>query len=135
MKWDWSFPRQISLALTGSFLIAAYPFAAYGDREIFKAVIAGAALSTFNIMLGYIAIEYAFSKSMTTFTNTVIGGMGFRLLLLLAAMLFLVAGVHLHTAALTISLFYFYAVYLVLEILYIQKKVLTKTSDDAKLHG
>ena len=128
---NWSFPKQILATLVINFGVSAYPLARYASREILAAVIAGTILSTLNIAVGYAAIEYAFNKSMTTFTKVVIGGMGIRLLVVLAAMFFLIAVVRLHVAALTVSLFYFYAVYLVLEILFIQKKILAKTSDDA----
>ena len=131
----WSFPKQILATLIVSFGVSAYPLARYASREILTAVIAGALLSTLNIAVGYAAIEYAFNKSMTTFTKVVIGGMGIRLLVILAAMVFLIAVVQLHVAALTLSLLYFYAVYLVLEILFIQKKVLAKTSDDTTAHS
>lgn len=131
----WTVPTQVLAALIGSFLVAAYPLATYASREVIMGVAAGAILGTLNIMLGYAAIEYAFNKSMTTFTNIVIGGMGIRLALLLGAMALLILVLGFHTAALTASLFYFYAVYLVLEILHIQKKVHSTTSDDARAHS
>jgi hypothetical protein len=127
---DWSLVKHVVVTLAGTFIVAGYPLAAYGTREVATAVFAGAALGTFNILLGYAAIEYAAGKSMSTFVNTVIGGMGVRLLILLGAVGLLVGIVGLHTAALTISLFFFYAVFLVLEILYIQRKVYT--SDESR---
>ncbi len=127
----WSFPKQVLAALILSFVAGAYPLARYASREILTATIAGALLSTLNIAIGYAAIEYAFNKSMTTFTKFVFGGMGIRLLVILGVMTFLIAVARLQAAALTVSLFYFYVVFLVLEILFIQKKTLTKTSNDA----
>jgi len=129
MKRWWPLLRQIVGILAGTFLLGVYPLAVYGDREIIMAVLAGAALGTLNVLLGFAAIEYAFDKSMTAFTSTLIGGMGIRLLVLLGALALLIAAAGVHVAALTISLFYFYTVYLVVEILYIQKKV--QTSSDA----
>lgn len=131
----WSFPRQVLTALTGSLLLGVYPLVLYSDRHIVASVITGAALSTLNIILGYIAIEYASSKPVTTFTNVVIGAMGIRLALLLGAMLVLVLVAGLHAAALTVSLFYFYSMYLTLEILYIQKRFLKRSSDDPGSRG
>jgi len=127
---NWSFPRQILTTLAISVGASAYPLAHNASREVLTAVIAGAMLSTLNIAAGYAAINYAFNKSMKTFTKVVIGGMGIRLLLLLAAMLFLIAVVRLHVLALSVSMLTFYAIYLALEILFIQKKILLKTSDD-----
>lgn len=123
---------QVVVTLVGSFLLAAYPLALYANREVITAIIAGAVLGTLNIIFGYAAVEYSFTKSMTTFTNTVIGGMGLRLALMLGSMAFLILVLDFHPAALTVSLFYFYAVYLVLEILYIQKKIHSTTSDDSR---
>jgi hypothetical protein len=127
----WTLPKQVLAVLTGSALLAAYPLAVYTSREIIAAVAAGALLSTLNIMLGYAAIEYTSGKSMTTFTNTVIGGMGIRLALLLGAMAFLILVLDFHTTALAASLFLYYAVYLVLEILYIQHRIQSAPSHDA----
>ncbi len=127
----WSFPKRVLAALILSFAASAYPLARYANREILTAAIAGALLSTLNVAIGYAAIEYAFNKSMTTFTKVVFGGMGIRLLVILGVMTFLIAVARLQAAALTVSLFYFYVVFLVLEILFIQKKILTKTSNDA----
>ena len=125
MKRWWPLLRQIIGILAGTFLLAALPLALYADREIVVAVIAGAALGTLNVLLGFAAIEFGFSRSTATFTNTLIGGMGIRLLVLLGAVGLLIAGAGIRVAPLTISLFYFYAVYLVLEIRYILKKAHT----------
>lgn len=135
MKWASPFPRQILATLTISLAVGVYPLAHYGSHEIATAVIASAILGTLNVMLGYATIEYAFNKSLKTFTNIILGGMGIRLLLLLAAMLFFITVVRMHVATLTASLFYFYSVYLALEILSIQKKVLAKTSNDTRSHN
>jgi hypothetical protein len=119
----WTLLKQVITALLGSFLIASYPLALYANQEVIAAVVAGALLGTLNVIIGYTAIEYAFTKSMTTFTAVVIGGMGLRLMLLLGVMVLFILVFNVHTVALTVSLIYFYAVYLILEILYIQKKV------------
>jgi hypothetical protein len=53
--------------------------------------------------------------------------MGVRLLLLLCLLLFSIKVMKFHVVAFIVSLFIFYSVYLVLEIIYIDKKVRTKT--------
>lgn len=131
MKPRISFPKQILAALAISFIAAAYPLAAFGSREVILAVAAGAALGTANIFLGYLAIVYGLNKSMSTFMKAVIGGMGVRLLLLIGGLVFFILVLDLHVVALTASLFYFYTVYLALEILFVQKNVQTKSSSDA----
>lgn len=123
MKIDARFPRQVALTLFVTFALAAYPLSRYGSREIISAVVAGALLSTVNVLLGFFAIEYAFDKSYTVFLKAVLGGMGLRMMLLLGALIVLILVFHMHTLALTISLLSLYLIYLVLEILFIQKKM------------
>lgn len=121
-----TFPMQVLAVLVTIGVCAAYPLSVYASREVILAVGAGALLSTVNVLLGYAAIEYAFDKSYTTFLKVVLGGMGLRLLVMLAAMLVLVLIGHLHVLAFTISMLGLYAVFLGIEIGYIQKKVLAK---------
>jgi hypothetical protein len=126
MKIDARFPRQIALTLFGVCALAAYPLARYGSSEVITAAAIGALLSTVNVLLGFFAIEYAFDKPYTVFLKAVLGGMGIRMLLLLGAMIVSILVFHLHAAALTISLLGLYLIYLVLEVLFIQKKVLLR---------
>lgn len=123
MKIDARFPRQVALTLGVAAALAAYPLSRYGSPEVIRAAAAGAVLSTVNVLAGFFAIEYAFDKSYTVFVKAVLGGMGVRMLLLLGAMVVLILVFHMHTVALTVSLLSLYVVYLVLEILFIQKKV------------
>ncbi len=126
MKIDKRFPRQVAVVLLAAALLSAYPLAAYGSTEIVVAVIAGAFLSSLNVVLGFLAIEYSFGRSYTTFLKAVLGGMGVRMLFLLGAMLLLILVFHFHSVALIVSLLSFYLVFLVMEILFIQKKVAVK---------
>lgn len=129
---NWSLPKQVLAVLAGSLGLAAYPLGAYASHDVIVAVAAGALLGTFNILLGYAAIKYTTGKPMTTLTNTVIGSMAIRLALLLGAMTVLILVLHVHTAALAASLFFYYIVYLALEIFYLQHKINTTTSHDAR---
>jgi hypothetical protein len=126
MKIDARFPRQVALTLLGAAALAAYPLSRYGSPEVINAVVAGALLSTVNVLLGFFAIEYAFDKSYTVFLKAVLGGMGLRMVLLLGVMIVLILVFHMHTVALTVSLLSLYLIYLILEILFIQKKVLLR---------
>jgi hypothetical protein len=127
MKFDRSFFKNILFVILGSVIISAYPLYTLVSKEIVIAAIAGALLSTINMMLGYISIEMAYERSMTKFMKWILGGMGIRLLLLLAALLFVIKILQFHLLAFIISLFAFYTVYLILEILHIDKKVREKT--------
>ncbi len=121
-----AFPCQVVAAFLLLTAISAYPVLRWGSVEIAVAAAAGGLLGLGNVLLGYLTVEYAFEKSYTAFLKAVLGGMGARMLVLLGALLVLVMVLHLHRAALVISLVVYYSVFLVLEILYIQKKVLAK---------
>jgi hypothetical protein len=126
VKIEKAFPQQILIVLTVLGALAAYPLARYGSREIIVAVVAGALLATANVMAGFLSIEYGFEKSYTTFLKVVLGGMGLRMLVVLLVMLALLMVFHLHAVAFTVSLLGCYLIFLVLEILYLQKKVMVK---------
>ena len=126
MKVDWSFPRQIFLAIMIIGCIGTYPLLKFGSNELFKSVIVGAVLTTVNVLLGYAAIEYSLGKSTTTFFKFVIGGMGIRLFLMAVILVLLIKVFQLHVGALISSMGIFYVVFLTLEVFYIQKKINSK---------
>jgi hypothetical protein len=111
------------MVLACAAVLLAYPLAAFAQGDVRSAVAAGAALSTVNVMLGYGAIRYSFEKSHTTFLKAVLGGMGLRLLFMLGAFIALIAVYGMHPVALTVSLLGFYAVFMVLEIVFIQQRM------------
>ncbi len=126
MKVDWSFPRQIFLAIMIIGCVGTYPLLKFGTIKIFEAVIVGAILTTVNVLLGYAAIEYSLGKSTTTFFKFVIGGMGIRLFLMAVILVLLIKVFQLHVGALIGSMGIFYVAFLTLEVFYIQKKINSK---------
>lgn len=124
---DYSFLRNLAVSFSVIVMLGAYPLVHYGSREILVGCIGGAAISYANAVAGYIAIEYAFDKSFTTFMKAVFGGMGLRMLVSGAVLVGAIALLHLHVASLISSLMFFYAVNLTLEILYLQKKMELRT--------
>ena len=126
MKVDPRFPRQVVLTLIVVGGLSAYPLFRFASREILEATIAGTLLSTLNALGGFLAIEYSFDKSYTTFLKTVLGGMGIRMAVMLGGMAVLIKLFQFHVVALVVSMLGLYMVYLVLEILYIQKKLTIK---------
>jgi hypothetical protein len=126
MRIDRRFPLRVGAALLIMALIAAYPLLRYGTETVMFAVLAGTALSTVNVLAGFLTIEYAFDRSYTTFLKAVLGGMGIRMALMLGALLVCILGFRLHTLAVTIGMMVPYSVFLVLEILFLQKKVQVK---------
>jgi len=126
---DHRFLRRVAAVLLVAATLLAYPLLRYASPAVTVGVVAGAAMSTLNVLLGFIAIEYAFGKSYTTFLKVVIGGMGVRMLGMLGMMLVLILVFRVQALPLTLSMLAFYLVYLVLEILFIQTKVVVKSQD------
>jgi hypothetical protein len=126
MKIDAVFPRRVGGVLLAAAVAGAYPLARFGTGEIVLGAAAGALLSTLNVLVGFLTIEYAFERSYSTFLKAILGGMGLRMLGMLGALTFLISVVRLHTTALIISMFGFYLVYLILEILHLQRRVAVK---------
>ncbi len=127
MKPELRFPLQVGGTLCAVACLAAYPMVRYATGEVVTGALIGAALSTVNVLLGYLAVEYSFERSYTVFLRTVFGAMGLRLLLMLGAMIALIVLGNVHAVALTVSLLGFYVIYLVLEIVFLQRKVMAKS--------
>ena len=121
MKFSLTFLRNVLIVFVILCGIAIYPLSV-SSSEYVRCFIAGAILSTLNILAGYIALEYSEGKSYTTFLKAVLGGMGVRMALMIAALLILITMFDYESAPLVIFTIGFYAVYLVMELLYIQKK-------------
>lgn len=124
MRIDRKFPVQVLGVLVFGLAIAAYPLYRFSSSDVMVAVAIGAGLSTVNVLAGFLAIEYSFGRSHTTFLRVVLGGMGIRMVFLLGAILVLIKLVGVDIVALTSSLFCFYTIFLVLEVIFIQKKTL-----------
>jgi len=126
---DHRFPRLVGVVVLIATAVLAYPLLRFASPAVVIAVAAGTLMSTLNALLGYFSIEYAFGKSYTTFLKVVIGGMGVRMLGMLGIMLVLILVFHVPSLPLTLSMLAFYLVFLVMEILFIQTKVVLKSQD------
>jgi hypothetical protein len=126
IKFDTRFLKHIAIALVTTAGLAAYPLIRYGSAEVILATVIGAIISTINVLLGYLSIEYSLDKSYSTFLKAVLGGMGVRMLFMLAALLIFIKLFGFHAVALTVSLLGFYVIYLTLEVIFVQKKLVVK---------
>jgi len=126
-RFDPAFPRHVAVIVVLSALLSAYPLIAYASAEVIRACIAGAAISVANVLAGYAAIEYSIHKSYTVFLKAVLGGMGVRMLAMLAALVALIKVFQFQTVPLVVSLMVFYTAFLVLEVLFMQKKLGNKS--------
>lgn len=123
---DRRFPRRVAAVVLVAAAVLSYPLARFAPPAVTVAVVAGAVISTVNALTGFLMIEYAFARSYSMFLKVVIGGMGLRMLFMLGILLVLILGARVHAVGLTVSTLAFYLVYLVLEILFIQTKVVVK---------
>jgi hypothetical protein len=123
MKIDWNFPKRVFLTLAVIAVIGAYPLIVYGTPEIFTGIVAGSVISLLNVLLGYVAIEYAIDKSNKTFLKAVLGGMGIRLVGSLTAVLILIEVYDIHISSFVASLLTLYFIFMLYEIMFFNKKL------------
>jgi len=75
-----------------------------------------------NSLVGYLLFEYAFDKSQSDFTKVVLGGLGLRLLVLMAFVAFFIVRDLVAINEFVVSFFAFYCIYVIVEILGYQKR-------------
>lgn len=125
-KFDMRFPKQIVLATLAVGLLASYPMYVWADREIVVGVVTGGIISLINVLIGYISVEFAFNKSNATFLKVVLGGMGIRLSLIAVTLILLIKVFDIHLYSLISSMFFFYFLYIIFEIVFVNKKIALK---------
>lgn len=128
MKVRINFPVQVALVLVASVLLLGIPLGILSSEDVIMAVAIGALISTANVLLGYAAIRYSLDKPYTTFLKAVLGGMGLRMAFMLGLITALILVFRVNAVALTVSALGFHAVFLILEILFIQRTMSVKSS-------
>jgi hypothetical protein len=106
----------------------SYPLITWASPGVVKSAVAGGVIATVNILAGYATIEYSVGKSMNTFMKFVFGGMGVRLFVMAGLLLVLTRVFGFQDTALVVSLGVFYLPYLVLELVFIQRKLNVRQS-------
>jgi hypothetical protein len=118
--------RLVLFWFVGIAAVLFYPVSVWGSAIAVRSFVAAGVLSFVNVVLGYLAIEYAFQKPNITFLKVILGSMLVRLLLLGLAVAVLLEVFRFPALALLLSLMLFYGLNLILEIYYLQKKVTLK---------
>jgi hypothetical protein len=126
MKFDPTLPKRILLLVLLIAVLAAYPLFKAGDREITVGFITGCLISLVSVTAGYLLIEYGIEKPNATFLKIILGGMVARLILIPTVVVVLIRVFGLHLISLTASLLFFYFLFLMLEILFLNKKLALK---------
>jgi len=126
MKFDLTLPKRIISLVVLIGALAAYPLFKAGDREITIGFITGCLISLVSVTAGYLLIEYGIEKPNSTFLKIILGGMVARVILIPAVVVVLIRVFQFHLLSLTGSLFFSYFLFLILEILFLNKKLALK---------
>ena len=121
-----NFPLQIILSIIFTFFVAIYPLTHYFPYEVLISVLLGSAISIINVFIGYGLIVYSFDKPNRIFFKAVLGGLALRIFLIGLSIFILIKFFHINMYGLVISLFFYYFLFLILEVLYLNKKLLNK---------
>lgn len=101
-------------------LALIYPMYAWATPEVARAVLASGIIAFSNLILGYFSIELTIDKSTGVFMAAVFGGMGVRIMLILAAFAVLIMK-GFHPTALVMSLMAFYVASMIAELTYVMR--------------
>jgi hypothetical protein len=112
----------VAITLIVVLAVGMYPLVRLGTREIFQAAVLGMLIAAANVMAGWAAIEYSWSRSATVFLKVVLGGMAVRMLVMAGVIAALIKLFGVHTGGLVVSLAMFYVIFLTLEVLFIQRR-------------
>jgi hypothetical protein len=102
--------------------VAGFLVLSSGSDAAFLGFVVGLLMSTVNAVAGSLSLGYAFDKPQKTFLKVVFGGMAVRMAILLAAFYVLITMFKVDTISLTLSLLGFYLIFLIMEILSIQRR-------------
>ncbi|RPI15643.1 MAG: hypothetical protein EHM58_13735 [Ignavibacteriae bacterium] len=121
-KLDLHFIRNILLASIIVLIISAYPIHIYASANQVISIFYGYLISLINILIGYGFNEIALSKSPKKFMAIVFGSLLFRLMLMSLVLVLLLTYSGLDTVTLVSSVFFFYFLFISLEIHFLFKK-------------
>jgi hypothetical protein len=132
----YSFGRFIKYLLIVSVAVAAlgyYPVSLYASKDQIYSFIPGFLISFINALIGYKLSLMAFGRSVKSFMILVFGGMGIRLLIVIIFLLILIQFTGFDSLSLAGSVFFFYTVFITLEIFFLHR--LSSESDKNKIQN
>lgn len=124
MRSEPSFIRNVLIASLISMVLASYPAVVYLTKTQIYSVITGYFISLINALIGYKMNEAAFNKSVKSFMVLVFGGMGLRILIVGIMLLMILYFTGLDSISMISSVFFFYVVFISIEVMYLHKKQL-----------
>jgi hypothetical protein len=121
-KFDTAFLKYILIASVIILIIAFYPIITYASPLQVKSILFGYLISLLNVMVGYSMASIGFEKKVRSFMLIVFGGMLVRMLFVAVLLLILLYVAHLEPFSLTASVFFFYFLFISIEIRFLFKK-------------
>ena len=110
------FLKQVGVTLLAFGGIGGYAVYQWWGVEMVQAAATGCAVSILNVLAGCGSAVWAFDRPQTVFLKTVLGGLTLRMMLIGAILFALLKFTDLSSTGLTLSLFFFYLVYQILEV-------------------
>ncbi len=114
-------------------LIAIYPVYKFASKIQIYSFITGYLISFINVVIGYSFNRTAISKSVKSFMVIVFGSMGLRLILVAIILVILLTYTQLDSMSLVSSVFFFYFLFVSLEIYFLTKKSKKSVSPDNQI--
>jgi hypothetical protein len=122
---DWNqFIKFIIAASLIIFIAALYPVFKYADKIQINSFTAGYFVSLLNAFIGFKLNTLAFAKPVKKFMVLVFGGMGIRIIVVILLLIILLQFKEFEAVSLISSVFFFYTVFISIEIFFIHKKQL-----------
>jgi hypothetical protein len=121
-KIKFDFFKKILLASFLVFLIGIYPLSQYASGIQITSIISGYIISLVNAVLGFLMILWALSKSTHSFMVIVFGGMIARMVFIFIILILLISYSNTENVTLISSVFFFYFLFMSIEIFYLVRK-------------
>ncbi|MCC6866736.1 MAG: hypothetical protein IT280_11320 [Ignavibacteria bacterium] len=109
-------------------VLASYPVYKYFNTVQINSIICGYFISLLNAFIGFKLNTIALSRSTKSFMVLVFGGMGIRLLIVMLLLVILIYLTNLDSLSLTGSVFFFYTLFITIEIYFLHKKQMQNTN-------
>lgn len=121
---DSTFFKYIAYSSLLVIVLSSYPVYKYFSTVQINSIIAGYFISLINAFLGFKLNTMAFSRSTKSFMVLVFGGMGIRLIVVMLLLVLLIFFTSLDSLSLVGSVFFFYTLFISIEIYFLHKKQL-----------
>jgi len=123
-----NFPLQIIILFFITFLLAIYLLSYYFTTEVLISVFLGSLISIVNVFIGYALIVYSIDKPNKVFFKAVLGGMVLRMFFIGIILVCLIKILSINIYGLVISLFFYYFLFLIMEVMFLNRRLLNKNA-------